>query len=69
MTSLSPVSQFFYILRLLAYSAIISAVIKYAAPNWVLLTHNLTIDVMNAIAISLITLPVGLFAFVLWLKR
>ncbi|MBD2189787.1 hypothetical protein [Pseudanabaena mucicola] len=69
MTSVSSVSQALYILRLLAYSAIISAVIKYAAPNWVLLTHNLNVDIMNAIAISLITLPVGLFAFVLWLKR
>lgn len=69
MTSVSPVSQVLYILRLLGYSAIISAGIKYAAPHWDLLTHNLTIDVMNAIAISLITLPVGFFAFVLWLKR
>jgi hypothetical protein len=61
--------QILFILRLLVYSAIASAVIKYAAPNWGLLTNNLTVDVMNAIAISCIILPVGLFAFVLWLKR
>lgn len=61
--------QILFILRLLVYSTIASAVIKYAAPNWTLLTNNLTIDVMNAIAISCITLPVGLFAFVLWLNR
>jgi hypothetical protein len=58
-----------FILRLLIYSTIASAVIKYAAPNWSLLTNNLTVDVINAITLSLITLPVGLFAFVLWLKR
>ena len=61
--------QILFILRLLVYSAIASAVIKYVAPTWNLLANNLTVDVMNEIAISLITLPVGLFAFVLWLKR
>ena len=61
--------QILFILRLLVYSTIASAVIKYAAPNWGVLTNNLTVDVMNASAISCITLPVGLFAFVLWLKR
>ncbi len=58
-------SQTIFILRLLVYSAIASAVIKYAAPNWVLL-NNLTVDMINAIALSAITIPVGLFAFVLW---
>jgi len=56
-------------LRLFVYSTIASAVIKYAAPTWDLLVNNLTIDVMDVIAIYAITLPVGLFAFVLWLKR
>jgi hypothetical protein len=61
--------QTLFILRLFVYSAISSAVIKYAAPTWGLLVNNLTVDVMNAIAISAIILPVSLFAFVLWLKR
>lgn len=61
--------QTLFILRLFVYSTIVSAVIKYAAPTWGLLVNNLTVDVMDAIAISAITLPVGLFAFVLWLKR
>ncbi|WP_103668594.1 hypothetical protein [Pseudanabaena sp. BC1403] len=61
--------QVLFILRLFVYSTIASAVIKYAAPTWGLLANNLTVDVMNAIAIYAITLPVGLFAFVLWLKR
>jgi hypothetical protein len=61
--------QILFILRLFAYSAIASAVIKYAAPTWGLLVNNLTVDVMNAIAIATITLPIGLFAVVLWLKR
>ena len=61
--------QILFILRLFVCSAIASAGIKYAAPHWSLLTNNLTVDAMNAIAISSITLPVGLFAFVLWLKR
>ena len=61
--------QILFILRLFVYSAIASAVIKYVAPTWSLLANNLTVDVMNAIAISVITLPVGIFAFVLWLKR
>jgi hypothetical protein len=61
--------QILFILRLLIYSAIVSAIIKYAAPSWSLLNNNLTVDVINAIALALITLPVGLFAFVLWLKR
>jgi len=53
----------------LLYSAIVSAVIKYVLPNWNLLARGLTEEAMNMIAISLITLPVGFFAFVLWLKR
>jgi hypothetical protein len=61
--------QILFILRLFVYSTITSAVIKYAAPTWGLLVNNLTVDVMDAIALSAITLPVGLFAFVLWLNR
>lgn len=61
--------QILFILRLFVYSAIASAVIKYAAPTWALLTNNLTVDVMNEISISFITVPVGLFAIVLWLNR
>ncbi len=61
--------QILFILRLFVYSTIASAVIKYAAPTWGLLVNDLTVDVMDAIAVYAITLPVGLFAFVLWLKR
>ena len=62
-------SQFLFVLQMFVYSAIASAVIKYVAPNWSLLMNNLTVDVMNEIAIVAITIPVALFAFVLWLKR
>ena len=62
-------SQFLFVLQMFVYSAIASAAIKYAAPNWSLLMNNLTVDVMNEIAIVAITIPVALFAFVLWLKR
>ena len=62
-------TNFLFIVRLLIYSAIASAIIKYAAPHWTLLTHNLNVDTMNAIAINLIIFPVAFFAFVLWLKR
>jgi hypothetical protein len=58
-----------FVVRLLVYSAIASAIIKYAAPHWTLLTNNLNVDTMNAIAINLIIFPVAFFAFVLWLKR
>ena len=58
-----------FIVRLLVYSAIASAIIKYAAPHWTLLTHNLNVDTMNMIAINVIIFPVAFFAFVLWLKR
>jgi hypothetical protein len=68
MMSMEIFSQFLFVLRLLAYSAIASVVIKYAAPNWVSLTE-LTANTINAIAFSCITLPVALFAFFLWLKR
>ena len=61
--------QTLFILRLFVYSTIASAIIKYIAPNWLLSINNLTVDAINAIAISAITLPVGLFALVLWLKR
>ena len=62
-------ANFIFIVRLLIYSAIASVIIKYAAPQWTLLTNNLNVDTMNAIAIVLITIPVAFFAFVLWLKR
>ncbi len=62
-------SRFLFVLQLFVYSVIISAVIKYVVPKWSLLTNYLTVDVMNPIALSAITLPVGLFAFVLWLDR
>ena len=62
-------SQFLFILQMFVYSAIASAVIKYAAPNWPLLMNSLNVDTMNAIAFSAITMPVGLFAFILWLRR
>lgn len=62
-------TDFLFVVRLLTYSVIASAIIKYAAPHWTLLTHNLNVDTMNAIAINLIIFPVAFFAFVLWLKR
>ena len=62
-------SQFLFVLQVFVYSAIASSVIKYVAPNWPLLMNSLTVDVMNEIAIAAITIPVALFAFVLWLKR
>ena len=68
MMSLKIFPQFLFVLRLLIYSAIVSAVIKYAVPNWLVLSE-LTEDAMNAIAFFCITIPVALFAFVLWLKR
>jgi len=61
-------TQFIFIAKLLTYSLIISAVIKYIVPNWSLL-NGLTNDTMSAIAFGAITIPVGLFAFVLWLRR
>jgi hypothetical protein len=66
--SLPIFSQILFIAKLLIYSLIISAVIKYLVPNWSLLS-GLTSDVINAIAFSAITFPVAMFAFVLWLKR
>ncbi len=65
---LNKVSQFLFVSQLFIYSAIASAVIKYIAPHWTLL-NGLTIDVINVIALFVITIPVALFAFVLWLKR
>lgn len=62
-------AQLLFILQLLVYSVIISSVIKYIAPNWSLLTNNLTIDDINAISLYAITIPVAMFAFVLWLNR
>lgn len=62
-------TDFLFVVRLLTYSAIASAIIKYAAPHWTLLTHNLNVNTMNAIAINLIIFPVAFFAFILWLKR
>ena len=62
-------SQFLFVLQVFVYSAIASSVIKYVAPNWSLLMNSLTVDVMNEIAIATITIPVSLFAFILWLKR
>ncbi|NUN63848.1 hypothetical protein HCU40_03565 [Pseudanabaena biceps] len=67
--SLQIFSKIVFIARLLFYSAIASAVIKYIAPHWKLLANGLTEESMNAIAFALITVPVGLYAFVLWLKR
>ncbi|OIP76977.1 MAG: hypothetical protein AUK48_04960 [Oscillatoriales cyanobacterium CG2_30_44_21] len=62
-------SNLVFVGRLLLYSAIASAVIKYVLPNWNLLARGISEEAMNLISISLITLPVGFFAFVLWLKR
>ena len=61
-------SPILFIARLLIYSLIISACLKYILPNWSLLI-GLTSEVMNVIAFSLITFPVAIFAFVFWLKR
>lgn len=61
--------NFLFVLQVFFYSAIASLAIKYIAPTWSLLTNNLTVDVMNVIALFLISIPVALFAFVMWLKR
>ncbi|MBD2148557.1 hypothetical protein H6F44_00185 [Pseudanabaena sp. FACHB-1277] len=63
-----------YILQLLLYSAIASAIIKYIMPRWSLLgglvlDSAANADVINVTALYLITLPVLLLAFILWLKR
>ncbi|NMF59527.1 hypothetical protein [Pseudanabaena yagii] len=61
-------SQFLFVLRLLAYSAIASSFIKYIVPQWSVL-QGLSVDVMNIAALTAITIPVAVFAVVLWLKR
>ncbi len=61
-------SQFLFVLRLLAYSAIASAFIKYIVPQWSVL-QGLSVDVMNIVAFAAITIPVAVFAVILWLKR
>ncbi|WP_156341402.1 hypothetical protein [Pseudanabaena sp. 'Roaring Creek'] len=61
-------AQMLFVIQLLFYSTMISVVIKYALPYWSLLS-GLDVEVMNLLSLGLITLPVGLFAFVLWLKR
>lgn len=65
---LSVISQFLLILRLLAYSAIISAFIKYIVPQLSIL-QGLSVDTMNISASVAVTIPVAVFAVVLCLKR
>ncbi len=65
---LTIVSQFLFVMRLLAYSAIASAFIKYVLPQWSVL-QGLSADVMNMLALAAITIPVAVFAVILWLKR
>jgi len=65
---LANISQFLFVLRLLAYSAIASAVIKYIVPQWSG-WQALSVDAMNIAAFSAITIPVAIFALILWLKR
>jgi len=66
--------RIFYILQLLLYAAIASAIIKYIMPRWSLLgglvlDSAANADVINVTALYLITLPILLLAFILWLKR
>jgi hypothetical protein len=56
------------VLQLFLLSAMISAFIKYVVPNWVVVA-GMSDDLMSAIALYAITIPVGLFAFILWLNR
>ncbi|MCA6572154.1 MAG: hypothetical protein ACK5EU_10550 [Pseudanabaena sp.] len=65
---LSINSQFLLVLRLLAYSALISAFIKYIVPQSSIL-QGLSIDTMNIAASVAVTIPVAVFAVVLCLKR
>jgi len=65
---LSTMPEFLFVLRLLAYSAIASAFIKYIVPQWSG-WQALNVDAMNIIAFSAITIPVAIFAVILWLKR
>ena len=69
-----PLPKVLYILQLLMYSAIASAIVKYMMPRWSLLANLLidnqtSTDLINIIALYLITLPVLLFVFILWLDR
>jgi hypothetical protein len=61
-------TQFLFVFQLFAYSTLISTAIKYLAPLLLSLS-DLPIEEMNAIALAAISLPIALFAFVLWLKR
>lgn len=63
--ALSKSSQLLFVLKLFVYSTVISIVIKYFAP---LLpsVNELSVEAMNAIAFAAISLPIALFAFVLW---
>ncbi|MDX2256030.1 MAG: hypothetical protein NW214_10980 [Pseudanabaenaceae cyanobacterium bins.39] len=56
------------VLQLFLLSAMISAFIKYIAPQWVVV-EGMSADLISAIALYAITIPVGLFAFILWLNR
>jgi hypothetical protein len=63
-----------YVLQLLIYSAIASAVIKYIMPRWSLVSNlnignSANVDLINITALYLITLPILLLIFILWLKR
>ncbi|MBD2178519.1 hypothetical protein H6F42_16505 [Pseudanabaena sp. FACHB-1998] len=65
---LTKFTQFLFVLQLFVYSTLISAVIKYLAPLLPSL-NDLSIEAMNAISLAAISLPIALFAFVLWIKR
>jgi hypothetical protein len=72
MRSLFP-AQFLFVFKVMIYSAIASAGIKFGLPQIpafsVILSGDLSVSTMNAIASVAITLPVALFGLVLWWRR
>jgi hypothetical protein len=63
----------FLVLKVMIYSAIASAVVKFGLPLLpgfaTIAAHDLSVSTMNQIAIGAITIPVAIFALVLWLRR
>ncbi|MEE3717323.1 hypothetical protein V2H45_11235 [Tumidithrix elongata RA019] len=66
-------SQFALILKVMVLSAIASAAVKFGLPLLPafssIAAHDLPTSMMNGIAIAAITLPVAIYALILWLRR
>ena len=62
-------SQILFVLKVMVLSALGSAAIKYGGPYIPAIANkSLTTADIDAIALTAITLPVGLFALLLWRK-